>query len=96
MKTQGEINAKIRDGTALVMTAADFKRHIREGDTITPEEVDVVTTGTFGVMSGTYTVLSILVAEKAMRDTYCRLIRASYSSFYILGIFTRSMFSSFL
>jgi uncharacterized protein (DUF39 family) len=27
MKTQGEINAKICNGTALVMTAAEFKRH---------------------------------------------------------------------
>jgi uncharacterized protein (DUF39 family) len=46
MKTQGEINAKIRNCTALVMTAAEFKQHIRNGDTITPDEVDVVTTGT--------------------------------------------------
>jgi putative methanogenesis marker 16 metalloprotein len=64
MKTPGEINAKIRNGTAVVMTAAEFKQHIRDGDTITPDEVDVVTTGTFGVMSGTYAVLSIPVAEK--------------------------------
>ena len=64
MKTQGEINTKIRNGTALVMTAAEFKQHIRNRDTITPDDVDVVTTGTFGVMSGTYAVLSIPVAEK--------------------------------
>ena len=64
MKTQAEINAKIRNGTALVMTATEFKQHVRNGDTITCDEVDVVTTGTFGVMSGTYAVLSIPVAEK--------------------------------
>ena len=64
MKTQDEINDKIRNGTVLVMTAAEFKQHIRKGDTITPDEVDVVTTGTFGVMSGTYAGLSIPVAEK--------------------------------
>jgi uncharacterized protein (DUF39 family) len=64
MKTQEEINTKIRKGSALVMNAAEFKQHIRNGDAITPDEVDVVTTGTFGVMSGTYVVLSIPVAEK--------------------------------
>jgi putative methanogenesis marker 16 metalloprotein len=64
MKTQREINAKIRNGTALVMTAIEFKQHIRNGDAITPDEVDVVTTGTFGIMSGTYAILSIPVAEK--------------------------------
>jgi putative methanogenesis marker 16 metalloprotein len=64
MKTQGEINAKIRNGTVLVMTAAEFKQHIRDGDTMSPDDVDVVTTGTFGVMSGTYAVLNIPVAEK--------------------------------
>ena len=63
MKTQGDINEKIRNGTALVMTAAEFKQHIRDGDTMTPDEVDVVTTGTFGVMSGTYAVLSITPKE---------------------------------
>ncbi|MCX6699882.1 MAG: methanogenesis marker 16 metalloprotein [Methanomicrobiales archaeon] len=64
MKTTGGINAKIRNGTVLVMTAAELKQHIRNGDTITPDDVDVVTTGTFGVMSGTYAVLSIPVAKK--------------------------------
>jgi putative methanogenesis marker 16 metalloprotein len=63
-KTLSEINAKIRSGTAVVMTAAEFKQQIRNGEVITPREVDVVTTGTFGVMSGTYAVLSIPVAEK--------------------------------
>jgi len=73
MKTQGEINAKIRSGTAVVMTAAEFKQHIRNGDKITPDEVDVVTTGTFGVMSGTYAVLSIPVAEKKTFKTADRV-----------------------
>ena len=73
MKTRGEINAKIRSGTAVVMTAAEFKQHIRDGDTITPDEVDVVTTGTFGVMSGTYAVLSIPVAEKKAFTTADRV-----------------------
>lgn len=73
MKTPSEINAKIQNGTVLVMTAAEFKQHIRAGDTITPEEVDVVTTGTFGVMSGTYAILSIPVAKKKAFKTADRV-----------------------
>jgi len=73
MKTLSEINAKIRSGTALVMTAAEFKQHIRNGKKITPADVDVVTTGTFGVMSGTYAVLSIPVAEKKAFKTADRV-----------------------
>jgi uncharacterized protein (DUF39 family) len=73
MKTQAEINAKIRNGTALVMTATEFKQHVRNGDTITCDEVDVVTTGTFGVMSGTYAVLSIPIAEKKAFKTADRV-----------------------
>lgn len=65
MKTLSEINAKIRNGTAVVMTAAEFKQQIRNEEMITSRDVDVVTTGTFGVMSGTYAVLSIPVAKKA-------------------------------
>ncbi len=63
-KTVSEINEKIRSGTAVVMTAAEFKQYIRNDEKVTSRDVDVVTTGTFGVMSGTYAVLSIPVAEK--------------------------------
>lgn len=73
MKTVEEINTKIRNGTAIVMTAAEFKQHIRKGNMMTPADVDVVTTGTFGVMSGTYAVLSIPVAEKKAFTTADRV-----------------------
>lgn len=43
-------------------TASEFKAMIREGGRPTPEDVDVVTCGTMGVMSGTMAVLSIPVA----------------------------------
>lgn len=62
MKTLSEIDAKIRNGTAVVYTAAEFKRLIREGAEVTAAEVDVVTTGTCGVMSGTAAILSVPVA----------------------------------
>jgi putative methanogenesis marker 16 metalloprotein len=62
LKTIDTINTKIADGTAVVYTAAELKRSIAEGETITADDVDVVTTGTFGIMSGTLAVLHIPVA----------------------------------
>jgi putative methanogenesis marker 16 metalloprotein len=63
MKTIDGINRKIREGTVVVLTAGELKARIRDGETVTPKEVDVVTTGTFGVMSGTMAVLSFPVAK---------------------------------
>jgi putative methanogenesis marker 16 metalloprotein len=63
MKTIEDINKKIASGTAVVYTAAEFKRCIADGEKITAANVDVVTTGTFGVMSGTLAVLHIPVAS---------------------------------
>jgi putative methanogenesis marker 16 metalloprotein len=62
MKTLAEIDERIWNGTAVVYTAAEFKRLVREGAEITAAEVDVVTTGTCGVMSGTAAILSVPVA----------------------------------
>ncbi|MDO9324367.1 MAG: homocysteine biosynthesis protein, partial [Methanoregula sp.] len=61
MKTIDEINRKIAGGTAVVCTAAELKQRIAEDETITAADVDVVTTGTFGVMSGTLAVLHLPV-----------------------------------
>ncbi|NMB77928.1 MAG: methanogenesis marker 16 metalloprotein [Methanomicrobiales archaeon] len=61
-KTIEEINRKIAQKTAVVCTAAELKQRIARGETITAADVDVVTTGTFGVMSGTLAVLHIPVA----------------------------------
>ena len=63
MKTINEIEEKIRNGSAVVYTAAEFKRLIREGAEVTAADVDVVTTGTWGVMSGTAAILSVPVAK---------------------------------
>ena len=62
MKTMREIDQKIRNGSAVVYTAAEFKRLVREGGEVTAADVDVVTTGTCGVMSGTAAILSVPVA----------------------------------
>lgn len=61
MKTIDGINKKIADGTAVVCTAAELKKSFADGEKITSASVDVVTTGTFGIMSGTIAVLHIPV-----------------------------------
>ncbi len=62
MKTTQEINTRIRSGEATVIPAHEFKKRVRDGERFTVEDVDVVTCGTFGVMSGTYAVLTVPVA----------------------------------
>ena len=61
MKTIEGINKKIAEGTAVVCTAAELKQRIADGETLTAADIDVVTTGTFGVMSGTLAVLHLPV-----------------------------------
>jgi len=61
MKTIEGIEQRIREGGAIVLTAAELKKRIREGERPTPGDVDVVTCGTCGVMSGTAAVLSLSV-----------------------------------
>ena len=63
MNTLAEINRKIAEKTAVVMTAKTLKDRIRKGEIITPDDVDVVTCGTFGVMSGTSAVLAFQAGE---------------------------------
>ncbi|AEG17689.1 homocysteine biosynthesis protein [Methanobacterium paludis] len=51
MKTIEEINQKIKDGDVVVVTAAEMTQIVREnGAEKAANEVDVVTTGTFGAM----------------------------------------------
>jgi len=64
MKTIEEINQKIANKEAIILTAAKLKSMVHEGKNVTVDDVDVVTTGTFGVMSGTMAVMMVPVAEK--------------------------------
>lgn len=51
MKTIKEINQKIKNGDAVVLTAAEMTQYVEENGLKTAaNEVDVVTTGTFGAM----------------------------------------------
>ena len=58
-----EINQKISNGEAQIYTAEEFKKLIKSGDTPSFDEVDVVTAGTCGVMSGTAAILNFFVSE---------------------------------
>jgi L-aspartate semialdehyde sulfurtransferase len=62
-KTIAEINEKLKNGNAVVMTAMEFKKEVRNGHRFKVSEVDVVTTGTRGVMSGTSAMLAMTLAE---------------------------------
>lgn len=64
VKTIDDINEKIRKGEAVVYTAQELKDMLRGGERPTPQSVDVVTTGTCGIMSGTSAVFTIPVAQK--------------------------------
>ena len=50
-KTYAEINEKIKNGTAVVLTASEMVDYVKEhGTAVAAEEIDIVTTGTFGPM----------------------------------------------
>ncbi|KKH94719.1 4Fe-4S ferredoxin [Methanosarcina sp. 1.H.T.1A.1] len=62
-RTIPEIQAKIDAGEAVVLTAEELSARVRAGEEIRLEDIDVVTTATRGIMSGTYAVLSFKVSE---------------------------------
>lgn len=62
-RTISQINEKIDNGEANIYTAEEFKKLIKKGDTPDFEDVDVVTCGTCGVMSGTAAILNFIVSE---------------------------------
>jgi L-aspartate semialdehyde sulfurtransferase len=54
VKTIGEINEKIKQGKAVVITADEMVEFVREkGTKVASEKIDIVTTGTFGPMCST-------------------------------------------
>lgn len=68
-KTVADINAKLAAGEAVVMTAMELKARVRAGEKLTVGDVDVVTTATRAVMSGTSAMLSLPVGnEGALPD----------------------------
>ncbi|MEA1895327.1 MAG: methanogenesis marker 16 metalloprotein [Euryarchaeota archaeon] len=66
MKTIAEINQKIKDGDVIVLTAKELCDAVRSGKSVSVEDVDVVTTATRGIMSGTLAILSFPVADPGL------------------------------
>lgn len=62
-RTITQINEKIERGEANIYTAEEFKKLIKAGDAPSFEDVDVVTCGTCGVMSGTAAILNFIISE---------------------------------
>lgn len=58
------INKKIENNDCNIYTAEEFKKLIEDGDAPDFEDVDVITTGTCGVMSGTACVFNIIAASQ--------------------------------
>ncbi len=65
-KTISEINEKLLRGEAVVMTAMEFKKEVRSGRKFRVSDVDVVTTATRGLMSGTSAMVVVPVAGKGV------------------------------
>ena len=62
-KSIAEINERIARGDAVVMTAQEVCDAVLGGEDLTLRDVDVVTTATRAIMSGTYAVLSFPIGE---------------------------------
>jgi len=58
-----EINKKIENGDATVLTAEEVSSLVCEGNSPKAEDVDVITTGTCGIMSGTAAILHVPVTD---------------------------------
>src|SRR5512137_2575295 len=63
MRTLAEINKRIENEEAIVLTAQEVCDLIKHDKESSLKDVDVVTTATRAIMSGTYAVLSFPVAE---------------------------------
>jgi putative methanogenesis marker 16 metalloprotein len=68
-RTFSEIQEKIDRGDVVILTAQEICDRVRRGDNIDFQDIDVVTTATSALMSGTYAVLSFKVAEP---DTFTK------------------------
>lgn len=65
-RTIEEIKKKIEKGSAVVMTAQELAEAVEDGQKFTFDDIDVITTATKGLMSGTSAIFSFKVAEKGL------------------------------
>ena len=76
-RTFSEIQKKIDSGEVVILTAQEICDRVREGETFDLNDIDVVTTATSALMSGTYAVLSFKVAEP---DTFTKAAKVWINS----------------
>jgi len=69
-RTIADINKRIKKGEALVLTAREIADSLATGRESEVHKVDVVTTGTMGLMSGTYAVLSFPIAKAGLHRRF--------------------------
>jgi putative methanogenesis marker 16 metalloprotein len=62
-KSIAQINERIGRGDAVVLTAQEVCEAVSSGEDLTLKDVDVVTTATRAIMSGTYAVMSFSIGE---------------------------------
>ncbi len=62
-KSIQDINHRIKEGKATILTAEEVTRLAMDGEEPTAENIDVVTTGTCGIMSGTAAIFHLPVSE---------------------------------
>jgi putative methanogenesis marker 16 metalloprotein len=65
-RTIEDINKKIRSGKATVFTGDELRKMLDKGEKIRFDDVDVLTSATCGLMSGTIAILSIPVTERGV------------------------------
>lgn len=61
-----DINKKIKNGEANIVTSYELKKAIKNEEKIKFENVDVITSGTCGIMSGTTAIFHIGVTEPGL------------------------------
>jgi putative methanogenesis marker 16 metalloprotein len=60
-----DINARLARGEAVVMSVQEFKSSLRQGKRYELKDIDIITTATHGIMSGTAAAFSVDVAKPA-------------------------------
>lgn len=74
LRSYEQINAKIKKGDAVVMTAEEFVEYARDhGASVAAHEVDVVTTGTFGAMCSSGAFLNFGHSDPPIKMAHCWL-----------------------
>lgn len=58
-----EINQKIKRGEATVLTAEEVSGLVKNGEELKAEDIDIITTGTCGIMSGTAAIFHVKADE---------------------------------